>query len=325
MTRRLSRRALMAAWVAAMGVGAAAPVRSESGAVKLLMPVAFGSGIDVVARSVQQALARAFDAPVVIENQPGASSMIGLQALARAVPDGKTLSIVSNSVVIIPSVFASLPFDMPGDFTPIAILGNLPIVLVVNPAKVEATDCRQFIALLKSRPGELNFASGGTGTILHLATHRFLEEAGAAANHVPYKGVGPMLIDLLGGQVEFATAVLGSVLPHLRSGALRPIGLFGARRTPAAPGIPTFSEQGLPGLVVEAWFAVIGPKGMRADQVKRVHGAFVAAFAEPAVMDAMDRQGNIIDITPPGRAEVVFRKELEKYARLIKEAGIAPR
>ena len=149
----------------------------------------------------------------------------------------------------------------------------------------------------------------------------FLDEAGAKARHIPYKGVGPMLTDLIGGQVEFATAALPSVQAHLKSGALRAIGVATAQRAPAAPEIPTFVEQGLPGYVVEAWFAVVGPKGMAAADVKRVHDAVAAAFADPAVKEAMAKQGNTINVSTPEYAQAFFRTEMAKYAKLVKKAG----
>jgi tripartite-type tricarboxylate transporter receptor subunit TctC len=232
--------------------------------------------------------------------------------------------VVSNNVVIFPSVMKSLPFDMPGDFTPIAIVGATPMVLVVNPTKVAATNSKEFIALLKSKPGAYNFASGGNGTILHLATELFLEEAGATAKHIPYKGVGPMVTDLIGGQVDFGTAALPSLQAHIKSGALRPIGVLAAQRTQAAPEIPTFTEQGLPNFVVEAWFAVIGPKGMSAANVKKTHDAIVAAFADPTVKESMAKQGNTIKISSSEQAQAAFRRELAKYATLVKKAGIEP-
>jgi tripartite-type tricarboxylate transporter receptor subunit TctC len=220
-------------------------------------------------------------------------------------------------------VLKSLPFDMPGDFTPIAVVGFTPVVLVVHP-KVAANDAQQLVALLKSRGDDMNYASGGNGTILHLATAMFLDEIGAKSRHVPYKGVGPMLTDLIGGQVQFATAALPSVQAHIKSGALRAIGVATAQRVAAAPDIPTFVEQGLRNYVVEAWFAVIGPKGLPPAQVQRVHAAVVAAFADPAVRETMDKQGNVIDITSPDRAQAFFRSELAKYALLVKKAGVEP-
>ncbi len=320
---RFTRRDAISA-LGAFGLAGASSVFAQTGTVKFILPNATGSGVDAITRAVQPALAKALNANVVVDNQPGAGGVVGLQALARSAPDGNTLSVVSNNVVIFPSVIKALPFDMPGDFTPIAIVGSTPMVLVVNPSKVPATTSKDFIALLKGKPGALNFASGGNGTILHLATELFLEEAGATARHIPYKGVGPMVTDLIGGQVEFGTAALPSVQAHIKSGALRAIGMLAAQRTPAAPEIPTFAEQGLPNFVVEAWFAVIGPKGMSVANVRKAHDAVVAAFADAAVKEAMAKQGNTINISTPEQAQAGFRRELAKYAALVKKAGIEP-
>ncbi|MEO5671666.1 MAG: tripartite tricarboxylate transporter substrate-binding protein [Ramlibacter sp.] len=319
------RRAVLAG--ACSGAAAALwpfPAGAQTGTVKFILPNATGSGVDTITRAAQAALGKALNATVVVDNQPGAGGVVGLQALARSAPDGSTLSVVSNNVVIFPSVLKSLPFDMPGDFTPIAVVGATPMVLVVNPAKVSATNSKEFIALLKSKPGQFNFASGGNGTILHLATELFLEEAGATAKHIPYKGVGPMVTDMIGGQVEFGTAALPSVQAHIKSGALRAIGMLTPQRSPAAPDIPTFAEQGLPNFIVEAWFAVIGPKGMSPANVKKAHDAVVAAFADPAIKEAMAKQGNTINISTSDQAQAAFRRELAKYATLVKKVGLEP-
>ena len=321
----ISRRSLLAASAAALAAAAwAFNAHAESGTVRFILPNAPGSGVDVITRAAQPALSKALGASVIVDNQPGAGGVVGLHALARSAPDGNTLSIVSNNVVILPSVIKSLSFNMPGDFTPIAIIGATPMVLVTNPKRVQAANSKEFIALLKSKPGELNFGSGGNGTILHLATQLFLEEAGVSARHIPYKGVGPMVADLIGGQVDFATAALPSVQPHIKSGALRAIGVLTAQRTTAAPDIATFAEQGLPNFVVDAWFAVIGPKGMSPASVAKAHGAVVAAFADPSVKQAMSNQGNTIGISTPEQAQAAFRSELAKYAALVKKAGIEP-
>ena len=321
-----NRRAALVALTASLGTALApqAARAQAGGTVKFILPNATGSGVDAITRAAQPALAKALGQSVVVDNQPGAGGVVGLQALARSAPDGNTLSVVSNNVVIFPSVLKSLPFDMPGDFTPIATVGATPMVLVVNPSKVSATNAKEFIALLKSKPGALNFASGGNGTILHLAAEMFLDEAGVTAKHIPYKGVGPMVTDLIGGQVEFGVAALPSVQAHIKSGALRAIGNCGGQRTPAAPDIPTFVEQGLPGYTMEAWFAVLGPKGMNAAAVKRAHDALVTAFADPSVQDTMAKQGNTIHISSSEQAAVAFRRELAKYAALVKKAGIEP-
>lgn len=322
---RISRRSLLAGSAAALTLGPwTLAAHAQSGTVRIILPNAAGSGVDGITRAAQPALSKALGASVIVDNQPGAGGIVGLQVLARSAPDGNTLAVVSNNVVIFPSVIKSLSFDMPGDFTPIAIVGATPMVLVVNPSRIPATSSKELIALLKSKPGEFNFASGGNGTILHLATQLFLEEAGVSARHIPYKGVGPMVAGLIGGQVDFATAALPSVQPHIKSGALRAIGVLTAQRTPAAPEIPTFAEQGLPNFVVDAWFAVIGPKGMSAASVAKAHDAVVAAFEDAAVKQAMANQGNTISISTPEQAQTAFRSEMKKYAALVKKAGLEP-
>ena len=289
--------------------------------IRFILPNATGSGVDAITRAAQPALAKALGSSIVVDNQPGAGGIVGLQSLARSAPDGQTLGVVSNNVVIFPSVLKSIPFDMPGDFTPIAVVGYTPVVLVVN-AKVPANNSKEFIALLKAKNGEMNYGSGGNGTILHLAVEMFLDEAQAKARHIPYKGVGPMVTDLLGGQIDFATAALPSVQQHLATGALKAIGVATAQRVAAAPNIPTFVEQGLPGYVVEAWFAVIGPKGLPAADVQRIHAAVVAAFNDPAVREVMAKQGNVINVGPADKAMPFFRSEMSRYAQLVKKAGI---
>jgi len=228
---------------------------------------------------------------------------------------------VSNNHVIYPSVYKSVPFDPIADITPIAVIGSTPIVIVVN-SKVPAKNAQELIALLKANPGKYNYGSSGNGTILHLATEMFLDEAGVKATHVPYKGVGPMLTDLIGGQVDFCALSLPSVQQHLKSGALRAIGTGTAKRIPAAPEIPTMVEQGLPNYLVEGWFAVIGPAKMQPADVKRIHDAFAAAFATPEVKEAMAKQGNTIDVSTTEYANAFFKSELAKYAKLVKKAGL---
>lgn len=321
---RFSRRAVLAASLAAAVGTSPFAALAQSGTVRFILPNATGSGVDAITRAAQPALSKALGASVVVENQSGAAGVLGLQALARSAPDGNTLAVVSNNVVIFPSVLKSLPFDMPGDFTPIAVVGSTPMVVVVNPAKVSATNSKEFIALLKGKPGALNFASGGSGTILHLAAEMILDASGTQARHIPYKGVGPMVTDLIGGQVEFAVAALPSVHQHIRSGALRAIGMLSPQRTPAAPEIATLSEQGLTNFSVEAWFAVIGPKGMSPAAVRKAHDAVVTAFADPAVKEAMAKQGNTIQVSTTEQANAAFRSELQKYAALVKKVGLEP-
>jgi tripartite-type tricarboxylate transporter receptor subunit TctC len=289
--------------------------------VKLILPHAVGSGIDAIARSMQNALGKALDAAIVVDNQPGAGGIVGMQQLARSPADGHTLSVVSNNVVVFPSVYKSLPFQMPGDFTPIAVCGTTPMVLVVHP-RWQVSSAPEFIALLKARPSDLTFGSGGNGTILHLAGELFLDAAGAKARHIPYRGVGPMVSDLVGGQIDFAVIALSSAQPHIRSGALRAIGMPSVERVAVAKDIPTFAEQGLGNYLADAWFAVMGPKGMAPADVKRIHAALVTTFANPEVREMMDRQGNVVRLGTPEQALPFFRSEMEKYAMIVRKANV---
>jgi tripartite-type tricarboxylate transporter receptor subunit TctC len=319
-TRRTALNTLAFAAVALPGLALAQTERP----IRFILPNATGSGIDAITRAAAPALGKALGAPVVVENQAGAGGLVGLQALSKTAPDGMSLSVVSNNVVIFPSVMKSLPFDMPGDFTPIAMVGSTPLILVVNPQKIAATSSRELVAALKAKPDGYNFGSGGSGTILHLAAEMFVDEANVSARHIPYKGVGPMVTDLLGGQIDFAVLALPSVQAHIKSGALRAIGVCSDKRTAAAPDIPTFVEQGLAGFTVEGWFAVMGPKGMAPAQIKKVHEAVVAAFNDPVVKDAMAKQGNTISIASTEQTQKSFRTEMAKYAALVKKAGIEP-
>jgi tripartite-type tricarboxylate transporter receptor subunit TctC len=317
-TRRTALAALASSAVALPGMAWAQADRP----VKFILPNATGSGVDAITRAAAPALGKALGTNVVVENQAGASGVIGLQALAKNPPDGLTLSVVSNNVVIFPSVIKNLPFEMPADFTPIAVVGATPLVLVANPQKVPSGNSREFIAALRAKPDGYNFGSGGTGTILHLAAEMFVDEAGVKARHIPYKGVGPMVTDLLGGQIDFAVLALPSVQQHIKSGALKAVGMCGDKRSAAAPDIPTFVEQGLPGYVIDAWFGVLGPKGMSAAAVKKVNDALVQAFNDPAVKETMAKQGNTIAISTPEHAQRAFRSEMERFAALVKKVGI---
>src|SRR5690242_11076029 len=256
--RNFARIALAALGLTAALAAGVAAAQSER-PIKFILPVATASGVDTITRAASPALSKALGHPVIVDNQPGAGGIVGTSTLVKSAPDGFTLSIVSNNHVIYPSVYKSVPFDPVNDITPIAVLGSTPIVLVVNPGKLPAKDVKELIALLKAKPGGYNYGSSGNGTILHLSTELFVQEAHVEVRHIPYKGVGPMLTDLLGGQVDMGTLSLPSVQQHLKSGTLHAIGVGTAKRLEAAPEIPTMVEQGLPGYLVEGWFAVIGP------------------------------------------------------------------
>jgi tripartite-type tricarboxylate transporter receptor subunit TctC len=291
-------------------------------AVRFILPVGAGSGVDTIVRAAGAALGKTLGHPVVIENQPGAGGIVGTSALVKSAPDGMTLSVVSNNHVIYPSVYKSLTFDPINDITPITVIGSTPMVLVVNPAKLPATNVKELVALLKAKPDAYNYASSGNGTILHLAAQMFLDEAQVKAKHIPYKGVGPMVADMIGGQVDMGVLALPAVQAHLKSGALRAIGVGGNARSAAAPEIPTIAEQGLPNYNMEGWFAVIGPAKLPAAEARRIQAAVAEAYAMPEVKEAMAKQGNTINPSTPEAAAQFFRSEMVKYARLVKKAGV---
>ncbi|WP_293997101.1 Bug family tripartite tricarboxylate transporter substrate binding protein [Sphaerotilus sp.] len=320
-TRRDTLRQFGALTLAGLGTAATRALAQSDKPIRIVLPVATASGVDTITRAAQGALSKALGHPVMVENQPGAGGILGTTTLVRSAPDGFTLSFVSNNHVIYPSVYKSLPFDPINDITPIAIVGSTPLIVVVNP-KVPANNARELAALLKAKAGDMTYGSSGNGTILHLAAEMFVDEAGATARHIPYKGVGPMLTDLIGGQVQIGVAALPSVQQHIKSGALRAIGTGAAQRLAAAPDIPTLVEQGMPGYQVEGWFGLIGPKGLPAADVKRLHDAVAVAFAAPDVVEAMARQGNTINVSTTEYAQAFFRSEMAKYAKLVKKAGI---
>ncbi|MDO8248648.1 MAG: tripartite tricarboxylate transporter substrate-binding protein [Rhodoferax sp.] len=269
--------------------------------LRVILPVGAGSGVDTIARAAASFLSKALGGQaVVVENLAGAGCITGASTLAKAAPDGLTIGLVSNNHVINPSVYKKIPYDTLADFTPISVMGATPFVLVVNPSKVAATNVKELIALVKAKPDGYNYASSGNGTVIHLAGEMFVDEAKVVIRHIPYKGTGPMGADLIGGQVEMGVVALPAVQAHLKSGALRAIGLCGKTRSPAAPDIPTIAEQ-----------------------VKRIHAAFVTAFNTPEMKEIMAKQGNVIHPSSPEAAAQYFRSEMTRYAALAKKAGVS--
>ena len=320
----IRRRALihLAGLAASLAAPASAWAQLEK-VVKFILPVSAGSGVDGITRAAQNAIAKALGQGVVIENQPGAGGVVGTQALIRSAPDGQTLGMVSNNHVIYPSVLKSVPFDPVADITPIAVIGATPLLLVVN-AKLPAASMRELVALLKASPGKYNYASSGNGTILHLAAELFKDVTQTFVTHIPYRGVALMVQDIIGGQVDMGVLALPTAQAHLKAGTMKAICVLAPARSPAAPDIPTAKEQGFPGYLVEGWFAVVGPKGLPADQVRRINAAFVTAFASAEVKEAMAKQGNTIDVSTPEFAVSHFKSELVKYAALVKKSGVVP-
>lgn len=317
-----TRRQLLGA-LGIAAVGAPFPLFAQSDRpISFILPVGPGSGVDTIVRAAGPALSKALKHTVVIENKPGAGGILGTAALVKSVPDGFTLSVVSNNHVIYPSVYKTVPFDPIADITPISVIGSTPFLLVVNPKKLPVGNVQELIALLKKSPGDYNFASSGNGTVLHLAAEMFVDQAGVQARHIPYKGVGPMITDLIGGQVDFGVLSLPSIIPHLKSGSLRAVGVGGKTRLPSLPDMPTIAEQGLSDYDMAGWFAAVGPAGLPDAKVKEIYASFRQAFNDPAVQASMEAQGNTIQLMPPEETAMYFRSELKKYAAVVKNAGI---
>lgn len=319
------RRTLLGAMGAGM-LGAALPWRiaqaQSARPLRLILPISVGSGVDTIVRSAGPALNHAFGQSVVVENQPGAGGIVGTSAIVRAPADGNTLGVVSNNHVIFPSVLKSVPFDPIKDITPISVIGTTPLLLVVNPKKLPQRNVRDLVAALRANPDAYNYGSSGNGTILHLACEMFLQQNGLKIRHIPYKGTGPMVADIISGQVDFGVTSLPSILPHLKSGALRAIGTGSSERSPAAPEIPTLREQGMPDYEAVGWFAVIGPAHLPPEQVQRAYQGFATAYRDPETRKAMDVQGNVITLRAPAETAAFFESEMRKYAQVVKNANI---
>ena len=314
------RRSLLALATSTM---LCAGVRAQTGPLRVVLPVGAGSGVDTIMRAAQNELSKALGGQaVIIDNLPGAGGLTGTTAIVKAAPDGNTIGVVSNNHAVNPSVFKRLPYDSINDITAISVIGSTPFVLVVNPAKVPAKNAKELQAFLKAKPGAYNYASSGNGTIIHLAGEMFVDAAGVDVKHIPYKGTGAQVADLIGGQVELGVVAVPAAQGHLKSGALRAIGIMGASRLASMPEVPTIAEQGFPEVDVAGWFAVIGPAKLPAAQVKRIRDAFVTAFASAEVKAAMVRQENVIAPTTPEAALQFFKTEQERYAKLVKKADI---
>jgi tripartite-type tricarboxylate transporter receptor subunit TctC len=321
MTHGIPRRTLLT--LAALALSSTCALAQGSNPpLRVILPVGAGSGVDTIIRAAQNGLSKALGQALVIENLPGAGGITGTQAIVKATPDGNTIGVVSNNHAVNPSVFKNMPYDGIQDLTPISVVGATPFVLVVNPNKVPARNARELQAFLQARPGQTNFASSGNGTIIHLAGEMFVDAAQVDTRHIPYKGMGPMITDLIGGQVEWGVAALPAVQGHLRSGALRAIGVMGQQRVASLPELPTIAEQGFPEVDVGGWFAVVAPAKLPPAQVQRIHAAVVAAFADPEVKAAMARQENIINPTSPEAALQFFKTEQARYARLVQKANV---
>ena len=317
----MARRTLLAATVAGAMAPAVSWAQGPDKPLRLVLPVSAGSGVDGVARVVGPSLGKALARPVVVENFPGAGGITGTSMIVKAPKDGSVLGMVSNNHVVNPSVFKNIPYDAVDDITPITILGATPFVLVAHPS-VAAKNVRELVALAKAQPGALNYGSSGNGTILHLAAEMFVHEAQVDIKHIPYRGMGPLTADVLGGQIQMAFIAIAVAAPHVKSGALRAMGLSSTTRSPLLPDLPTIAEQGLPHYALDGWVAVVGPAGLPKPEVERAFQAVRSAVAAPEVRDALLAQGYQLQSPPPDATAAFFRSEVSRMAKLVKQSGL---
>jgi len=288
--------------------------------LKLVVPFPPGGPTDIVGRLVAQKLAEGIGQPVVVENRPGAGGTVGSTAVARAPADGYTLLYGSTTLAIAPSLYRDLAYDPRTAFAPISLVSRGPIIAAVN-AQLPAKTLKDFIALAKSSPGRINYGSAGSGTPPHLAAELFKTVAGVDLVHVPYKGGGPAVSDLAGGQVQVIFEGLPTLLPHIKSGKVRALAITGAKRDPALPEVPTFAEAGLPGYDANFWNGLVAPAGTPAEVIARLNSVLVQALATPEVHAALVRLGLEAAGTTPQQFGDFIAAEIDKWARVVKASG----
>jgi tripartite-type tricarboxylate transporter receptor subunit TctC len=314
------RRALVVAalaaplWVAAQGAYPSRPV-------VMIVPQAAGGTNDIVGRLVSQKLGEVLSASVVVENRPGAGGNIGTQAAARATKDGYTLLMtISSSQAINPALYKNAGFDPVKDFRPISLIGAVPNVLLVNPA-FPVKNLNELLALAKSKPGQLQYASAGNGTLNHLLGEMLNSMAKVDMQHVPYKGVAPALNDVLGGQLPMVFASLPSSLAHIKGGKLRALAVSGAGRSPVLPDVPTIAES-VPGYNGTLWIGLFAPVGVPADVLAKLQDGMGKALASKDLRDKLELQGvEIANPMTPDQFAAVLNEDIAKWARIVKASG----
>jgi tripartite-type tricarboxylate transporter receptor subunit TctC len=315
----LSRRRL-----AAVGLSiCAAPALAQApdGAVTVIVPYTPGTGPDILARLAAPVLQAQLGQAVVVENRVGASGNIGSQAVARAVPDGRTLMMQVNTFVMNPSLFRQMPYDPVNAFTPVALLTRGDLALVVNP-DVPAHDARAFADLARARPGALDYASPGNGTPQHLGMALFAQAAGIELTHIPYRGSAPAIQDLLGRRVAAMVLPIHTALPLAQAGQIRMLALSSEARAASAPNLPTLAEAGFPGVQADLWYGLLGPAGLPPALVTRLNAILNAWVADPATAEALRAQGMVPTPTTPAAFAELIARDHARWARVIREARI---
>jgi len=290
--------------------------------VRMIVPYAPGGASDILARLVQPHLEQALKQPFVVDNRGGGASQVGTQAIGTATPDGYTIGVIDSAFVINPGLFAGkLPYDTKKDFAPVSLLATTPLVLVVHPS-VPANTAQELVALAKQKPGEITFASAGLGTAIHLAGEQFRQVAGVDINHIPYRGGGPSVIDLLAGKVNFTFSTIPSIHEHVRAGTVRALGVTG-QRVAQLPDVPTMAEAGLGGVDSSPLFGIVAPAAVPQAIVTRL-----SETAAAAVKGAANARLAEIGYVPVGSSPAEFRaridNEIDKWTRIIQAGNIRP-
>ena len=321
-----ARRVLLAGIAAAAVLAAAGPVLAQdypNKVIKLVVPYPPGGATDVIGRVMAQKLSVALGQQVIVDNRAGAAGSIGAAAVASAAPDGYTLLMGAMTSHSISAVLykKTVNFDMEKSFAPVAIVGSVPLVFVVNPS-IKANTLPEFIALAKSKPGKLSFASAGNGSPQHLAGEMFQRVAGVEMLHVPYKGSGPAMTDLMGGQVDSMIETAPAAQAHVKAGKLRAIASATSKRLAGMPELPTAAEQGLPGFESSVWFGILAPRGLPEPIAKTLETAILQATASPDVVAQFRTQS--IDVIQRGQADFTayVKAENEKWTKVIKVRGL---
>ena len=292
--------------------------------VKLVVAYAAGGGVDIVARALAQELSGGLGQPVVVENRPGANSLIGTDYVAKQAADGYTLLITVGSHYALPFLARNVPYDTVKDFTPITIVAKAPQALVVN-ATVPVKTAKELVEYVRANKGKISYGTSGAGTSQHLGGESLNAMAGLAMVHVPYKGGALALNDVVGGQIPVAILILSNVLPHVKSGKLRAIGVIEASRAKAAPEVPTVAEGGVPGFSVpDTWIGIIGPAGLPPAVVERINAELQKAANNAAVRTRLDAAGFEVNLVAPDEFARQAPRTVESYRKIISAAGIKP-
>ena len=312
-----------AALATAFAVPAVAQTAFPNKPIRVLVGFAPGGGTDIVARALGVKMSEILGQPIVVENRAGASGTIAAAEVARSAPDGYTLLMGhSNSNAIAPFVLDKVPYDAGTDFSPITYVGYVPNVLVVHPS-IPARTVPELIALAKGKPGEYTYASSGVGSTQHLAGALFAKLTDVQLNHIPYKGSGQAVVDLIGGQVNMNFDTMPPVLEHIKSGKLRALAISTPQRLSQLPDVPTFSEVGIKGFEVTNWYSVMGPKGLPADVVSKIDDAVKKSMNDPSIRASLVAQGvQFGGAATPAQFSDFIKAELTKYQKLVKDLNV---